>query len=275
MKTILPTPPFFPGLTSLPNSLPAPPEWHRGMGNGACGQVITPWLCRSFLLTLYPCPSVGPFHGVQPLRNRLLQRGSPTGPQALPANLLRLLSPWDHSSCQEPALAQALPRVTASSRHPPAPAWGPPWAAGRDLLPRGPPWLQGQPVPPWSAPWLQGTLCSSTWSTSCPPSAPTLGSTELLLSHILTLLSGCSCLVFPPLFKHVISEAQPPWLISSALASSGSVLESRWHWLCRTWGKLLAASRRSHPCSPLLPKPCRAKPIQEQTIVLSGKILEC
>ena len=30
------------------------------------------------------CPSVGPFHGVQSFRNRLLQRGSPTGSQALP-----------------------------------------------------------------------------------------------------------------------------------------------------------------------------------------------
>jgi len=86
------------------------------MGNGGCSQFITCWLCRSFLLTLFPCSSVGSlpwetvlhklphlspshglqlfkncssvgaFHGVQSFRNRQLQRGSPTGSQALPAN---------------------------------------------------------------------------------------------------------------------------------------------------------------------------------------------
>ncbi|KAK4832711.1 hypothetical protein QYF61_025172 [Mycteria americana] len=62
------------------------------------------------------CSSVGPFRGVQSCRNRLLQRGSPMGSQVLPANLLQhgLLSPWVHSSCQEPAPAQASHRVTAS-----------------------------------------------------------------------------------------------------------------------------------------------------------------
>jgi len=72
------------------------------------------------------CPSVGPFHGVQCFRNRLLQRGSPTGPQALPANLLRrgLLSPRVHRSWQEPAPALSPHRVTASVRLPRAPVWG-------------------------------------------------------------------------------------------------------------------------------------------------------
>jgi len=73
------------------------------------------------------CSGVGPFHRVQSFRNRLLQRGSPTGSQVLPANLLRpgLLSPWLHRSWQEPAPAQAPHRVTASFRHPPALVWGP------------------------------------------------------------------------------------------------------------------------------------------------------
>ncbi|KAK4810770.1 hypothetical protein QYF61_007744, partial [Mycteria americana] len=35
------------------------------------------------------CSSAGPFHGVQSFRNRLLQCGSPTGSQVLPANLLQ------------------------------------------------------------------------------------------------------------------------------------------------------------------------------------------
>jgi len=71
--------------------------------------------------------SVGPFHGVQSFRNRLLQRGSPTGSPALPANLLRhgLLSPWVHRSWQEPAPERAPHRVTASFGHLPALAWGP------------------------------------------------------------------------------------------------------------------------------------------------------
>jgi len=68
-----------------------------------------------------------PSHRVQSFRNRLLQRGSPTGSQALPANLLwrGLLSPWVHRSWQEPAPVWAPHRVTASFRHPPAPVWGP------------------------------------------------------------------------------------------------------------------------------------------------------
>jgi len=72
------------------------------------------------------CPSVGPFHGVQSFRNRLLQRGSPTGSQAPSANLLQrgLLSPWVHRSWQKPAAARALRGVTASFRNPPASAWG-------------------------------------------------------------------------------------------------------------------------------------------------------
>jgi len=102
-----------------------------GMGNGGYGRFITR-LCCSFLLrgrtphtlpllqhegpshgrqfstnfsNLSPshrlqlftnCPSMGPSHEVQSFRNRLLQRGSPTGSQALPANLRQhgLLSPW-------------------------------------------------------------------------------------------------------------------------------------------------------------------------------------
>ena len=76
---------------------------------------------------LHNCSSVGPFHGVQSFRHRLLQRGSPTGSQVLPENLLQcgLLSPQIHRSCQEPAPAWASHRVTASFRHPPAPVWGP------------------------------------------------------------------------------------------------------------------------------------------------------
>jgi len=181
----------------LLNSLPSHPKWHRGMWNGGCGQLIAHCLCRSFLLTLFPCSSVGslphetvlhallqcesfprlqfftncssvgPFHGVQSFRNRLLQHESPTGSQVLPASLIRheLLSPWVRSSWQKPAPPRGSPRghrgaphgVTASFGHPRAPVWGPPWAAGGYLLHRGPPWTAGaQPASPWSAPWAEG-----------------------------------------------------------------------------------------------------------------------
>ena len=47
--------------------------------------------------------------------------------------------------------------VTATFGHPPALAWGPPRAAGGDLLHRGPPWAAGaQPASPWSAPRAAG-----------------------------------------------------------------------------------------------------------------------
>ena len=62
------------------------------------------------------CSSMGPFHGVQSFRNRLLQRGSPAGSQVLPANLLQhgLLSLQGHRPCQELAPVQAIHGVTAS-----------------------------------------------------------------------------------------------------------------------------------------------------------------
>jgi len=103
--------------------------------------------------------SMGPFHRVQSFRNRLLQHGSPMGPQALPANLLRhgFLSPQGHRSCQESAPVWPSHRVTESLEHPAAPMWGLPRAAGGYLLHRGPPWAAGgQPASPWSAPRAAG-----------------------------------------------------------------------------------------------------------------------
>jgi len=83
----------------------------------------------------------------------------PNKSQVLLANLLQrgLLSLWVHRSCQEPASAWALHGVTASFGHPCALAWGPPRAAGGDLLHGGPPWAaRAQPASPWSAPWAVG-----------------------------------------------------------------------------------------------------------------------
>jgi len=179
------------------------------MGNGGYGQFITRCLCCSFLLrgrtphtlpllqhegsshgrqfstnfsNVSPshglqlftnCPRVGPSHGVQSFRNRLLQCGSPTGSQALPANLLwhGLLSPAVRRSWQEPAAAWALNGVTASFRHPPALAWGPFHGLQVDICStmdlHG---LQGDSLPHHGLHHeLQGkTLCSGFSNTSSP-----------------------------------------------------------------------------------------------------------
>ncbi|KAK4831212.1 hypothetical protein QYF61_016049 [Mycteria americana] len=105
------------------------PQWLKGMGNGGCAwgpshgrqsSMNFSNMSPSHRLHCFKnCSSVGPFHRVQSFRNRLLQCGSPTGSQVLPANLLQrgVLSPQVHRSCQEPAPAWASHRVTASFRH--------------------------------------------------------------------------------------------------------------------------------------------------------------
>jgi len=172
--------------------------------------------------------SMSPSHGVLSFRNRLLQRGSPTESQALPANLLRrgFLSPWGHRFWQEPAPARAPHGVTASFGHSTAPAWGPAQAAGGDLLHVNLHGLQGDNLLHCALlHGLQGNLLQH-------------------LEHLLPLLLHCpwwlqSCfsrifsLLFPaaaaqgffPLPKYVIPEALPWLLMGSALASGGSVLE--------------------------------------------------
>jgi len=163
LETPSPHPSFLPRLSFTPVSLPPPFKQRRGMGNGGYGQFITLCLCCSLhlrgrtphtlslaqcegpshgrqfstnfsnvspshgLQLFTNCPSVGPFHRVQSFRNSLLQRGSPMGSQALPANLLHpgLFSPKGHRSWQKPAPARAAHGVTAFFRHPSALAWGP------------------------------------------------------------------------------------------------------------------------------------------------------
>jgi len=122
--------------------------------------------------------NMGPSHGVQSFRNKVLQRGSPMGPQ----------------SCQE------LGPVWASHRaHPAAPAWCPPWAACGYLLHSGPPWAAGgQPASSWSSPWAAAE--SLLWclehlllpGAPLSTSSPTLVSIELFLSQNLSPLSCCN-----------------------------------------------------------------------------------
>lgn len=44
-------------------------------GDGVCGQSTTAPLCRSFFLTLFPCPSVGAFPGLQSFRMNRFSTG--------------------------------------------------------------------------------------------------------------------------------------------------------------------------------------------------------
>ena len=128
--------------------------------------------------------------------------------------------------------------------------------------------LQGDSLPHHGLPHgLQGNLCSAAWSTSSPPSSLTLVSAELLLSHILTPLSGCNCccaVAFFPLLRYVIPEALPPSLMGSALASNRSVLEPAGIDFIGHRGSFQQLLTEATPVAPQLPRPCQANPIQSR-----------
>ena len=141
------------------------------------------------------CSSMGPIHGVQSFRNRLLQHGSPTGSQVLPANLLQrgFLSPRGHGSAG-PARSLLHHGLPTGSQRP----------SGIHLLRRGVlhrlqvdicstmdlHGLQGDSLPHHGLPHgLQGNLSApAPGAPPPPPSSLTLVSAELFLSHILTPL---------------------------------------------------------------------------------------
>jgi len=212
------------------------------------------------------CPSVGPPHGVQSFRNRLLQRGSPTGSQALPANLLRrrLLSPRVRRSWQEPAPARAPQGVTASFRYPPAPAWGSFHRLQVDICStmdlHG---LQGHSLPHHGLHHeLQGkALCFGILSTSSPSFFTDLGVcrvASLTSSHSSLLTAVSPQVFFLPFLNYVIPEALPPSLIGSALASGGSHLEPSGTGCVRHGGSFWQLLTEATPIAPPLPKPCHA-----------------
>ena len=133
-KHLPPTPPFFPGWTALPISLPPPPEEHRGMGNGGYSQLITCCLCRSFLLTLCPCSGVV-FPPWETVLHELLQRESFPRAAALHKLPQRGFLPRGAVLQEQVAPAWVPHRVTSPvskpalawaplSMGPPPPAWG-------------------------------------------------------------------------------------------------------------------------------------------------------
>jgi len=186
------------------------------------------------------CSSMGPFHGVQSFSYRLLQRGSPTGSQVLPANLLQcgVLFPWVHRCCQEPAQVQASHGVTASFGH-------------IHLLWHG--LLHGLQVYICSTVDLHGLQEISAPAPGTPPPC----------------LSGCDCCcakVFFALLKYVITEALPPSLMGLALASSRSIVESAGTGSIRHGGSFWQLLTEATSAAPPLPKPCHANPQQWFTL---------
>jgi len=143
---------------------------------------VNPSLRRQFFTN---CPSVGPFHRVQPFRNRLVQYGSPMGSQVLPANLLQRMVLTLHRSTG-PARILLQCEISMGSQSP----------SGIHLLWHGVlRWLQVEicsTMDPHglqriASPLhglnhkLQGNLCSGAWSTSSPSFLIDLVSAEFSL----------------------------------------------------------------------------------------------
>ena len=127
------------------------------MGNRDCSQSIKVPLCCSFFLTVFPCTSVGSLHGLQSFMISLLGCGHSMG-------------------CR---------------KYLPAPACGPPWAAG---------------------------------STSYPSFFTGLG-VHGVVSHTFFLIILHCPLVFLPFLKYVFLMALSAWLMGSAMSCGGSVVE--------------------------------------------------
>lgn len=150
-------------------------------------------------------------HVVQSFGSRLLQHGFLMGSQVLPANLLRcrLLSPQGHKSCQMFAPAQASHGLTDSFGH--------------------------SPVQCGILHGLQGNFCSSTWSTFSPPSALTLISAGLLLSHILSPLLSC-CWAAGFFFPSGLCYPRGVTTITDGFSVGQWWVcpAAGWYWLCQT-----------------------------------------
>jgi len=120
------------------------------------------------------------------------------GSQALPANLLQrgLLCPWVHRSWQEPAPARARHRVTASFRHPPAPAWGPVHGLRVDICCTVD--FHGLQETTCLTPWSFITSCKGRLSALAPgaPSPPSFF-TELGVCRVISFTSSHSSLQLP------------------------------------------------------------------------------
>ena len=187
------------------------------------------------------CPTVSPFHGVPSFRNRLLQRGSPMGSQALSANLLQRgpLSLHRSTGLGRSLLQHGLPTGSQppSGIHllrPGVPSTGcrwtsaPPWTSMgcRDSLPHHG-LLHG----------LQKNLCSGIWSTSSPSSF-----TGLAVCRVVSLPSSRSSLSTAA-SPQVFSASEMCYPRGAATVAGGLglgqwwvCLRAGWHWLYQMGG---------------------------------------
>jgi len=197
--------------------------------NGDCSQLILGCLCRSFLLTLFPCSSVGS-HPWETVLHKLSQHGSFPGAAVL----------------EKQAALAWVPCGVTSPASKPAPVWAP-LSTGPQVLPgacssAGSPWGHSifwaspcsgvgsspgcgwRSVPLWTSMDCRETTClTMVCSMGCrgtsapapgapplPPSVLTLGSAELLLSHHLTPLQLQLLLcrfVLSPRFLTMLSQS--------------------------------------------------------------------
>jgi len=151
------------------------------------------------------------------------------GPQVLPGACFCVDFPWGHSF-----LWMYLP----------APAQGPPCAAGGYLPHCGPPWTAGgQPASLWSSPQAAGESLFQ-----CP---------ERFLS-----LDAGAVVQLSSLLKYVITEALPPSLIGLTLASCGSILELAGIGSARPGGSFQQLLTEAIPAASLLPKLCHGNSVK-------------
>jgi len=226
------------------------------------------------------CSSVGSLPWETLLRE-LLQHGS--FPQT--AALHELLQ---HGSFPRVLSMGCSPSGTGCSSVGPHRATGPaskPAPRGHSLLRASPcsgvgpsPGCRWVSAPAWASMGCRGTACLTMGcSRGCrgtsalvpgappaPPSALTVGSAGLLLSHVPTPLSCCKCHYagfFFPLLSYIIPEVLPSWLMGLALVSGGSILEPAGTGSIRHRGSFWQLLTEATPVAPLLPKPCCSNPV--------------
>jgi len=183
------------------------------------------------------CSSMSPFHRLQSFRNRLLQCGSHTRPQILPANLFQhgLLSLHRSTGPARSLLQHGLPigsqPLLGTSTCSNTESTTSEICSTMDLH-----MLQGVSLPHHGLHHgLQGNLCSGAWSTSSPSSLTSV-SAGLFLSHILTPLSWLQ-------LHSNFSPSYIPCARSTTTVADGLShgqrwvhLGASWHWLCGTIG---------------------------------------
>jgi len=261
-------PPFFLDSTSLPNSLPRPPEAAQGDGI-----LRLPWVHYTLSLLLLRAREGTPHTLPQPKHGGLHTGDS--SPQISPAWVLPVScsSSWTatlwvlpagcsssgtdcssvgplhgHKSCQQTCSGMG------SSLHG---STGP----GRSLLQHG--------LPTGSQPHLGASTSSSVESSrGCMwTSAPPLTSMSCKGTAYLTTVFSTSCRGIsdpapgvPPPPPSLLTLVSAELCLLHILTPLSQLLLASWHCLCLTRGQLLATSYRSHPCSLPTTKTLPCKP---------------